>query len=103
MYFYVFQSEVVDGNYTIGMTDLFYKYMLPYYKGDSYFNVLYRLFGLVPQDFYHYISYKYKAHFRKHPTFTKFAYTFFINEQDANMFCREINKRFDYCVKHSYF
>ena len=51
MYFKSFLYE--KDQYTIVMTDEFYKYCQPLYEKGSYFNIVYRLFGLLPQDFYH--------------------------------------------------
>ena len=53
-----FKVEQDNDTYVIKMTDKFYKYTLPYFN-QSYFNILYRLFNLLPKDFYHYIGYKY--------------------------------------------
>lgn len=94
MYFRVEQ----DGNeYNIKMTEHFYKYTQPYFN-DSFFNIFYRLFNLLPKDFYHYVGYKYKAQFQKSKYLSNFVRMSFSKEKDARDFCKEVNTRFQYCV-----
>ena len=99
MYFKVEQDNDV---YVIMMTDKFYNYTLPYYN-DSYNNIMYRLFNLLPKDFYHYIGYKYNAQFQKSKYLANFVKTSFKKKEDAENFCKECNRRFQYCVERGDF
>lgn len=95
MYFKIEQDE--NKNYEIKMTEKFYNYTQSFYKKDSYFNIFYRLFNLLPQDFYHYVGARYQAQFQK----SKYIYHIkmsFKMEQNAKDFCKELNRRFHYCV-----
>jgi hypothetical protein len=97
-----FKVEQDNDNYTIMMTENFYKYTLPYYN-DSYFNIMYRLFNLLPKDFYHYVGFKYKAQFQKSKYLSNFVKMSFKKESDAKEFCKECNRRFHYCVERGDF
>ena len=46
MYFKIEQDE--NKNFEIKMTDKFYSYTQPFYKKDSFFNIFYSLFNLLP-------------------------------------------------------
>lgn len=94
MYFKVEQDNDI---FDIKMTEKFYKLTSRYFN-DSYFNIFYRLFNLLPQDFYHYVGFKYKARFQKSKYLSNFVKMFFKNKKDAELFCKEINRRFQYCV-----
>lgn len=89
-FFEVIQDE--DKKFIIFFTEAFYNKMTPYYRGDSYFNVLYRLFGLLPQDFYHYCGFTYKAQYRPIESI-RHVYMYWTNKSDAEAFCQEINSR----------
>ena len=91
-----FRIEENENKYTIKMTDKFYEYMTPYFH-QSYFNIMYRLFNLLPRDFYHYVGYTYHASFQK-SKYINFIYMYFESIKDAKEFCKELNKRFQYCV-----
>lgn len=94
MYFRVEQ----DGEaFTFVMTKKFYDYAYPYFN-QSYLNILYRLFNLLPKDFYHYIGYKYHAQYQKSKNIPDFIRMSFKTEADAKAFCKEANRRFKYCV-----
>ena len=95
MYFMIEQNE--DKLFEIRMTEKFYKIVSPFYKKDSYFNIFYRLFNLLPKDFYHYVGYKYHAVFQK-SKYIKFVKMMFKTKEEANVFCKEINRRLQYCV-----
>ena len=97
-----FKVEQDNDNYIIMMTEKFYKYTLPYYN-DSYFNIMYRLFNLLPKDFYHYIGYRYNAQFQKSKYLSNFVKMSFKKEPDAKEFCKELNRRFHYCVERGDF
>ena len=94
MYFKVEQDEE---NFIIYMNDKFYEYCGKYSKNESFFNITYRLFNLLPKDFYHYVGYKYNASFKK-CDFLYFVKMFFKEKKDAQAFCKELNRRFQYCV-----
>lgn len=91
-----FRIEENENKYTIKMTDKFYEYTTPYFH-QSYLNIMYRLFNLLPRDFYHYVGYTYHASFQK-SKYINFIHTYFENIKDAKEFCKELNKRFQYCV-----
>ena len=91
-----FRIEENENKYTIKMTDKFYEYMALYFH-QSYFNIMYRLFNLLPRDFYHYLGYTYHASFQK-SKYINFIHMYFENIKDAKEFCKELNKRFQYCV-----
>ena len=100
MYFKIEQDE--NKNYEIRMTDKFYSFTHPFYKKDSYFNIFYRLFNLLPKDFYHYIGTTYHAQFQK-SKYIRHVHMTFKNEKDAKNFCNELNRRFHYCVERGDF
>jgi hypothetical protein len=100
MYFKIEQDE--NKNYEVRMTEKFYKYACPFYKKDSYFNIFYRLFNLLPKDFYHYIGTTYHAQFQK-SKYIRHVHMTFKNEKDAKNFCNELNRRFHYCVERGDF
>ena len=91
-----FRIEEDENKYSIKMTENFYKYTTPYFH-QSYFNIMYRLFDLMPRDFYHYVGYTYHAGFQK-SKYINFSHMYFENINDAKQFCEELNKRFQYCV-----
>ena len=101
MYFKIEQDE--NKNYEVRMTEKFYEHAYPFYKKDSYFNIFYRLFNLLPKDFYHYIGYKYNAQFQKSKYLANFVKTSFKKKEDAENFCKECNRRFQYCVERGDF
>ena len=96
-----FRIEEDENKYSIKMTENFYKYTTPYFH-QSYFNIMYRLFDLMPRDFYHYVAYTYHAVFQK-SKYIKFIHMYFENINDAKQFCKELNSRFQYCVDREYF
>ena len=97
-----FKVEQDSDNYIIMMTEKFYKYTTPYFN-NSYFNIMYRLFNLLPKDFYHYVGFKYKAQFQKSKYLSNFVKMSFKKELDAKEFCKELNRRFHYCVERGDF
>lgn len=90
MYFYVEENDKI---YSIRMTEEFYNLTYTYFH-DSYFNIFYRLFDLLPQDFYHYVGAKYHAYFKKSDCLANFVKMYFKNKVDAQNFCAEVNRRF---------
>jgi hypothetical protein len=64
---------------------------------------MYRLFNLLPKDFYHYVGFKYKAQFQKSKYLSNFVRMSFKKEPDAKEFCKELNRRFHYCVERGDF
>ena len=97
----IVQNE--DKSYSVYFNDDFYTIFYQYYDGDSYFNVVYRLFGLLPQDFYHYIGATYHAYFKPSKYLSNFIYTLFKEKNDAIKFANEIDNRIEYCVKRGDF
>lgn len=93
---YFFASDNLDGTYSVKMTDNFYKHVS--FNGHSYFDILYALFELSPRDFYHYIGAHYNAHFKK-GAIPNFILMFFKNKQDCENLCKELNSRFNYCIR----
>lgn len=102
MYFYPEEDGEIKNAYTVRLSNEFYKYVTPYYKGDSYWNIVYRLYNLLPYDFYHYISSVYHAHYRKMDKIRWFKILFY-DKKDCEAFCRDLNTRMEYCVKSKYF
>lgn len=100
MYFRIEQNE--DKNYLLKMTNKFYELCQPYFN-NSYYNILFRLFNLLPQDFYHYVGAYYHAQFQKHKYLSSFVQMSFTKEQDAKNFCKECNSRLHYCVQRGDF
>ena len=92
-----------DKTYSLYFDEDFYKYFTKYYKKDSYFNILYRIFGLLPQDFYHYIGATFGAQFKPSPLLHNFIYTFFIDKQNAIAFANEVDRRLTYIIKREDF
>ena len=89
--------ETNDNNtYSIYFNDNFYKFFTPYYRGDSYFNIFYRLFGLLPQQFYHMAEQKYNASFQPNPYVKRHIRLQFKDKKDAIKLCNEIDKRINY-------
>ena len=87
-----------DGLYSVYFSDLFYDYFSPYYNHlGSYFNIFYRLFDLLPQDFYHMVGSNYNAIFKPNPALQQQIYMRF-KKTDAEKFCNEINSRIQYCI-----
>ena len=82
-----------DKTYSLYFDEDFYRHFSQYYIKSSYYNILYRIFGLLPQDFYHYIGATYNASFKPSPNLHDFIYTLFINKSDAIAFSNEVNKR----------
>ena len=91
-----YRIEEYEGKYYIKMTDKFYSLTVKYFA-HSYLNLMYRLFNMLPRDFYHYVGFVYNASFQKNK-YINFINMFFEKEDDAKEFCKELNKRFQYCV-----
>jgi hypothetical protein len=100
MYFKIEQDE--NKNYEIRMTDKFYNLMYPFYSRGSYFNIFYRLFNLLPKDFYHYVGFHYHAQFQK-SKYLRYVKMTFKKELDAKNFYKELERRFLYCVNRGDF
>ena len=63
---YIQIVEAEDKLYLIYFSPKFYDLFDLFYKPEgSYYNILYRLFGLLPQDFYHMLAKEYHAIFQK--------------------------------------
>lgn len=92
-----------DFSYSIFFNENFYKIFSPYYDGDSYFNILYRLFGMMPQDFYHYVGATYKAFFKPSAFLKNHIYMQFKVKELAAKFADEIDRRITYCVNRGDF
>ena len=97
MYFTAFDN--LDGTFSVKMTEEFYKYIS--FNGHSYFDILYKLFGLYPRDFYHYVGAQDNAWFKK-GSIPSFNLMYIKNITDCEALCKELNNRFDYCVKNNY-
>ena len=92
-----------DNTYSLYFDEDFYKYFNPYYVKSSYYNILYRIFGLLPQDFYHYIGATYNAQFKPSPIIKGFIYTQFKNKNDIIQFANEVDKRLTQIIKREDF
>ena len=96
MYTRIDQNE--DFTYSIYFTDKFYEIFNKYYQKDSFFNILYQLFGMLPQDFYHYVGATYGASFKPSKILPNFIHMNFKIKNNAINFANEIDKRIKYCV-----
>lgn len=85
-----------DNTYSIYFSDAFYTLVKSTYHNESYFNIYYRLFGLLPQDFYHYVGATYNAKFVPCPHLQNLIYMRFTTKQFAELFCKEVDKRITY-------
>ena len=99
-YFKVERNE--HEHFEVKLAEHFYELVYPFYKKDSYFNIFYRLFNLLPKDFYHYVSYTYHAQFQK-SKYIRHVKMSFKKEEDAKNFCKELERRFLYCVERGDF
>lgn len=92
-------SSYDNGTYRVAFTNAFIDLFKKYCTGGSYYNILYRLFGLLPQDFYHYINKKYNASFQPNPYVKRHIRVQFKNKDDAINFATEIDNRIKYFIK----
>lgn len=100
---YIQIVEAEDKLYLIYFSPKFYDLFDLFYKPEgSYYNILYRLFGLLPQDFYHMLAKEYHAIFQKSPVLKNHVYVRF-KHADALTFCNEINRRIEYCIQRGDF
>lgn len=95
--------EEVENMYALYFTDAFYEIASPLYHNESYFNIYYRLFGLLPKDFYTYIGSEYHAIFIPCSFLQDFVYTRFKTKQDITIFAAEVDKRLQYFVNRGDF
>lgn len=86
-----------DGTYRVYFNENFYSCFIAYYDGDSYFNIYYRLFGLPPKDFYHFLGAKYNAQFKRSSTTPNLIHHYFSKREDAIAFANEVDRRLNYC------
>ena len=101
---YLEARENTNKTYSIQFTNHFYDIFRPYIqKGGSYFNVLYRLFGMLPQDFYHYIGSTYHATFKRSNLIKDIIYVEFSDKTDVQSFIKEIEGRLNFCEKAGFF
>lgn len=87
-----------DKSYMIFFDEDFYKHFTQFYVKNSFFNILYRIFGLLPQDFYHYVGATYHAHY-KPSSLIRAVHMLFKNKSDAINFANEIDRRLTYIIK----
>ena len=100
---YFFAEDNCDGTYGIKMTKEFYNYMYPHFNNLPYFRIAYQLFGLLPQDFYHYVGAHYHAHFKKSDCLENLILMFFKNKADCEALCTELDNRFQRAVDEKMF
>lgn len=92
-------TNTINGQWSIYFTAEFYEKFRQYYNHNgSYFNIFYRIFGLLPQDFYHMAAIKYGASFTPNPYYKNHILMFFKNKKDCEALCKEINIRLSYCA-----
>ncbi len=97
---YIKIEQNFDGNYELRYTNAFYDIFMPLYKGhNSYWNVMFRVFGLLPRDFYHYVGAHYGASFQPHKYIRKHITMFWTDKKKAETFARELDSRIDYAVR----
>ena len=99
MYFYCEKES--NNLYTIRMKGAFYK-VLGRCECGSYYNIIPRLFDLLPQDYYHYVAATYNAKLIKSVYFSA-IYIYFSTLEDAKALCSELNRRFEICVSRGDF
>lgn len=88
-----FRVEKEENNtYSVYFSEKFYELFQPYYCGGSYWNVLYRVWGLMPRDFYHYCGFTYNAYFKPSDCIRNVK-MFFTKKSDAIAFCDEGDRR----------
>lgn len=93
-----------NGPYQIYFSDNFYDLFTPYYKPcGSYFNVMYRLFGLLPHEFFQWCAREFNAIVEPNPYIKSHIRMCFKNKNDANRLCKEINTRINYYVEQGRF
>ena len=92
-----------DDTYSLFFDDNFYKYFTKHYTSGSYFNIFYRLFGFLPQDFYHMAAAKYNAIFQPNPYVKRHIRMKFKTKNDATILAKEINTRLNNIVKREDF
>ena len=87
-------TNTINSQWSIYFTAEFYNKFHQYYNHDgSYFNILYRVFGILPQDFYHMAAAVYNASFILNPYYKKHVLMVFKNKNDGERLCKEINTR----------
>lgn len=87
-----------NGTFYVRFTHAYVDLFKEYCTGGTYTNILYRLFGLLPQDFYHYLNKQYNASFQPNPYVKRHIRIQFKNKNDAIQFANEIDKRIKYFV-----
>lgn len=96
-------EKMEDDSYMLYFDDDFYKHFTKYYVKSSYSNILYRIFGLLPQDFYHYVGTTYNAHFKPSPYIKTSIRMLFKDKKDAIKFANEVDRRLEQVVKREDF
>lgn len=97
---YIKVEESFGGGYELFFTNEFYKVFSPYYNHkNSYFNMMFKVFGLLPQDFYHYVGSNYGASFRPHKYVKKHITMFWEDKKKATLFAQEVDKRITYFAR----
>lgn len=97
---YIKIEQNFDNNYELFFTNEFYKVFSPFYTGhNSYFNVMFRVFGLLPQDFYHYVGAVYGASFQPHKYIRKYITMFWKDKKLATKFAQELDNRISYFAR----
>ena len=89
-----------DNTYSIMFDDPFYEIFYPYYEGNSYFNIMFRLYGLLPQDFFHYVGAQFNAYFKPSKYVPNTVNMYFKTKKDINAFAKDIDTRLSYLIKN---
>ena len=95
--------EQINNYFNVYFTDDFYTYTTPFYHNESYFNIMYRIFGLLPQDFYHFIGTTYHATFEPCFFMKNVILMHFPTKKDAELFASEADKRLTYFINRGDF
>lgn len=93
-YFYSEKWEE-DNYYHICFTDDLYDKLRPFYNPagmNSYFNLFYRLFGLLPNNFFQYIQVTFNAKIKIDKPL-QFVTFYFQTKSEAEKFITELNRR----------
>ena len=95
---YVFIDTYEDGTYQVGYERDLIELFQNYCTGGTYHTIIYRLFGLLPQDFYHYLAQEYHAIFQRSPYLKSYIRVKFSKQTDAIRFAQEIETRLKYFI-----
>ena len=92
-----------NGTYGIFFNDAFSDLFAKYCTSGSYFTIVFRLFGLLPYDFFQWCAREFNATFEPNPYIKTHIRMQFKNKSDALKLCAKINARINYYVEQGRF